>query len=213
MLDTPKMSKPYPAQAWRMPPLSTVWVCDDSVQRTLGEMIAGLEDGFIPKNDEDVLMVLKRYGCDWSSPLVTYSFTQRDEAVAALGDPDRYRNVTREEAAYTGVRWTYDDLVNATVSEFVTRHLPDARDWEGDTYNVTSLDGNEGQAYRVEIDIPTSADECWVSFEIAIPTYETEPMVLFFNAIRSGTEGNEETTYVCEGLDGEWKETGPEEDK
>lgn len=90
-------------------------------------------------------------------------------------------------------------------------HLPDAHDWTVSSYSVTSLDGNDGQAYRVEVDIPTSAEDCWVTFEIAIPTHETEPMVLFFNAIRSGCGDNEETTYVCEGLDNEWTEVVPED--
>ena len=124
---------------------------------------------------------------------------------------DRYSGMAKYDATYKSVRWVYDDLVNATVSAFVMRHLPDAHDWEGGTYNVTSLDGNDGQAYRAEIDIPTSSYECWLSFEITIPTYETEPMALFIQGIRSGTDGDEETTYVCEGLDGEWKEAEPVE--
>ena len=101
-------------------------------------------------------------------------------------------------------------LVNETIVEFVLRHLPDAHDWEDGIYRVTSLDGNEGQAYRIEADIPTSAQDCWLSFEIAIPNLDSEPMVLFVQGIRSGTDNDEVTTYVCNGLDGEWMETEPE---
>lgn len=204
MSDTPKMSKPYPAQAWRMPPLSTVWVCDDSVQRTLGEMIAGMEDGFVPKNDEDVLMVLERFGCDWTSPIVTYSFMQRDKAMDALTDSDRYQKTANQHLGCSDLRWVHDALVNATIGEFVQTHLPDAHDWENASYRITSLDGEDGQAFRVETEIPTSEVDCWISFEIAIPTYETEPMVLFFQAIRSGKGADAETTYVCRGIDGAW---------
>ena len=49
-----------------------------------------------------------------------------------------------------------------------------------------------------------------MSFEIAIPTYDTEPMVMFFHAIRSGMDDDGETTYTCRGLDGEWKATETE---
>ena len=158
MPDKSNGSNPYPAQEWRMPPLSTVWLCDDGCERTLGEMIEGT--GFVPKDDKDVLMLLERYGCDWTSPIVTYSFMQRDEAVAALGDPNRYHSVSKRDAEYGGMRWTHDSLVNETISAFVTSHLPDAHGWEGGTYSVTSLDGNDGQAYRIEADIPTSAQDC-----------------------------------------------------
>ena len=102
--------KPYPAQEWRMPPLSTVWLCDDGCQRTLGEMIEGT--GFVPKDDQEVLMLLERHGCDWTAPIVSYSFTQREEAVAALGDQNRYRNADRKDVRYEGMRWAYDYLVN-----------------------------------------------------------------------------------------------------
>ena len=84
-------------------------------------------------------------------------------------------------------------------------HLPDAHDWVRLPYRASSLDGQDGMVYRVETDIHTSAQDCWVSFEVAIPTYEAEPMVLFFNAIRSGGDSDEESTYVCNGLDGEWE--------
>ena len=204
-------AKPYPAQQWRMPPLSTVFLCDDGRYRTLGEMLDGVLEDDMPKSDQDLLMLLEARGCDWTSPIVSYSFMQRDEAIAKLDDPNRYRRVVEGFAGIADMRWTYDYLVNETIGEFVQTHLPDARDWMMSTYSVTSLDGNSGHAYRIEADIPTSTYECWLSFEIAIPTYETEPMVLLFNAVRSGKDGDEDTTYVCEGLDGEWRETESEE--
>lgn len=204
MNDATITSKPYPAQSWRMPPLSTAFLCDDAVQRTLGEMIAGYGDDFVPKSDEDVLMVLEHYGADWTSPAVTHSFKQRDNAIGALNDPDRYRESEDRLAGYRRMRWAFDYLVNETIAEFVLRRLPDAHDWEDGVYRVTSLDGNEGQVYRVEADIPTSAQDCWVSFEIAIPNLGREPLVLFFQAVRGGTGADEETTYVCNGLDEEW---------
>ena len=64
--------------------------------------------------------------------------------------------------------------------------------------------------YRVEADIPTSAQDCWISFEIAIPNLGNEPMVVFFQAIRSGTGEEEGITYSCKGLDDEWEEFKPE---
>lgn len=90
------------------------------------------------------------------------------------------------------------------------RKVPDAHDWEDALYRVTSLDGDDGMVYRVEMDIPTSAQDCWVSFEIAIPGLDSEPMALFIQGIRSGVGDDEETTYVCNGLDGDWVKTEPE---
>ena len=174
-------------------------------------MIEGMEGEFIPKDDDDVLMVLERFGCDWTSPIVTYSFMQRDKAVEALGDPNRYQKATAQFAGCSDLRWVHDALVNATIGEFVQTHLPDAHDWENGSYRITSLDGEDGQAFRVETEIPTSEADCWISFEIAIPTYETEPMALFFQAIRSGKGADAEATYVCQGLDGEWIETAPDD--
>ena len=43
---------------------------------------------------------------------------------------DRYSGMAKYDATYKSVRWVYDDLVNATVSAFVMRHLPDAHDRE-----------------------------------------------------------------------------------
>lgn len=211
MTNQGKMNKPYPAQTWRMPPLSTIWLRDDDCSRSLGEMVNGLEDGFVPKSDEDVLMVLERYGCDWTHPIVTYSFMQRDKAIEALNDPNRYQTDEDCFAGHKRVRWAYDDLVNDAITEFVLRHLPDAHDWEDGSYSVTSLDGNDGQAYRDEMDIPTSAQDCWLSFEVAIPNLDSEPMALFVQGIRSGIGDDEVTTYVCQGLDGEWKKTEPKD--
>ena len=94
MLDKSKMSKPYPAQEWRMPPLSTIWLCDDGVKRTLGEMLEGVDDDCIPQDDTDLLMLLDCFGADWTKPITTYGFMQRDEALAELGDEKRYRHLT-----------------------------------------------------------------------------------------------------------------------
>lgn len=69
---------------------------------------------------------------------------------------------------------------------------------------------DDGQAYRIEADIQTIAQDCWVSFEVAIPTYDTEPMASFFQAIRSGMGDDGETTYVYDGLSGEWREAEKE---
>lgn len=135
---------------------------------------------------------------------------QRDEALAALGDTDRYKGNAERFEGYRRMRWTYDDLVNEAIAEFVLRHHPDAHDWEDGTYSVTSLDGNDGQAYRVEMGIPTSEQDCWLSFEVAIPNLDSDPMALFVHGIRNGIGDNEMTTYVCEGLDGEWVETESE---
>lgn len=97
--------KTYPAQQWRMPPLSTVFLCDDCKRRTLGEMLDGIADESLPKNDEDILMVLERYGADRSSPIVTYSFMQRDEASLRSMTPTGTRmhgRDTRESQTCTG---------------------------------------------------------------------------------------------------------------
>lgn len=87
MLDKTKMSKPYPAQEWRMPPLSTIYLCDDGVHRTIGEMLEGIEEDLIPKNDEDFLFMLDMFGADWTGPCITFSPSQREEALQVLDRP------------------------------------------------------------------------------------------------------------------------------
>lgn len=105
------------------------------------------------------------------------------------------------------MRRAYDYLVNETIATFVLSHLPDAHGWEGGTYRMASLDGDDGQTYRIEVDIPTSAQGCWASFEVAIPIYGPDPMPLFFSAARSKKDGSEDITYVCEVLNDKWRET------
>ena len=213
MISETKTCKAYTANYWKMPPLSTAFLCDDGRRRTLGEMLEGVADEDLPKDDNDVLMVLEAYGCDWTHPIVTYSFMQLDKALTALNDPNRYMAAREQHVGISDMRWAHDALVNKTISEFVTTHLPDAHDWTSLPYRVTGLDRQDGMAYRVEAEIPTSAQACWLSFEVAIPNLDSEPMALFVQGIRSGVGDDEEITYVCEGLDGDWVETQPEDDE
>lgn len=105
--------------------------------------------------------------------------------------------------------WKHDELARRTIAEFVVNALPDAHDWEDLDYSVTTLDGEESQVHRVEVDIPTSAYDAWLSFEIVDAREMGEPTVLFVHGIRSGTDGEEADTYNCYSLEGRWEAFEP----
>lgn len=56
--------------AWRMPPLSTAYRCDDGRTRTVGQMLEGISVEMMPKDEVDFDALLVAYGCDWTHPLV-----------------------------------------------------------------------------------------------------------------------------------------------
>jgi hypothetical protein len=70
MNDAIETRKPYPAQAWRMPPLSTAYLCDDGKMRTVGQMLEGISVELMPRDEVDFDLLLFSYGVDWTHPLV-----------------------------------------------------------------------------------------------------------------------------------------------
>ena len=54
---------------WRMPPLSTAYLCDDGRVRTIGEMLEGISVDLMPHDDVDLDMLMSCFGCDWTNPL------------------------------------------------------------------------------------------------------------------------------------------------
>ena len=60
---------------------------DDGCKRTLGEMLEGIEEDLIPKSDEDFLFLLDMFGADWTGPCITFSPSQREEALKVLDKP------------------------------------------------------------------------------------------------------------------------------
>ena len=54
---------------WRMPPLSTSYLCDDGRVRTIGEMLEGISVELMPHDDVDFDTLMTCCGCDWTHPL------------------------------------------------------------------------------------------------------------------------------------------------
>lgn len=54
---------------WRMPPLSTAYLCDDGRIRTIGEMLEGISVDLMPHDEVDFDMLMTCFGCDWTHPL------------------------------------------------------------------------------------------------------------------------------------------------
>lgn len=55
---------------WRMPPLSTAYLCDDGKVRTIGQMLEGISIELMPHDEMDFEALLFCYGVDWTHPLV-----------------------------------------------------------------------------------------------------------------------------------------------
>lgn len=58
------------ALGWRMPPLSTAYLCDDGKMRTIGQMLEGISIELMPHDEVDFDLLLFSYGVDWTHPLV-----------------------------------------------------------------------------------------------------------------------------------------------
>lgn len=101
------------------------------------------------------------------------------------------------------VHWAYQNLVERTVRDFVARALPDAHDWEDGPYRIAGIDGGRGDAFRVEVDIPTSAEDCWLSFELARANDLDEMAVYLLQGLRSGRDGDAQT-YEWRDASGAW---------
>lgn len=56
--------------SWRMPPLSTAFLCDDGRTRTVGQMLEGISIELMPHDEIDFDMLLFSYGVDYTNPVV-----------------------------------------------------------------------------------------------------------------------------------------------
>ena len=56
--------------SWRMPPLSTAYLCDDGKMRTVGQMLEGISVELMPHDEVDFDLLLFSYGVDWTHHLV-----------------------------------------------------------------------------------------------------------------------------------------------
>ena len=56
-------------QGWRMPPLSTAYLCDDGRIRTVGQMLEGISIELMPHDEVDFETLMDCFGCDWTHPL------------------------------------------------------------------------------------------------------------------------------------------------
>lgn len=56
-------------KGWRMPPLSTAYLCDDGGVRTVGQMLEGISVELMPHDEVDFDMLMACFGCGWTHPL------------------------------------------------------------------------------------------------------------------------------------------------
>ena len=96
--------------------------------------------------------------------------------------------------------------IEAIISCFVERALPDAHDWEDGSYRLfeEGLDEEGRSSYFVEADIPTSGFDCWLDFEFAVDD-EGRFAVTGLQGMRSGTGVDSESVYVWEERSASWQ--------
>lgn len=84
---------------------------------------------------------------------------------------------------------TPECLAESYVRTFIKRALRDAHDWE-DNLRIVS----DGQRWHVEADIPTSAQSCWLDFDVV---ERPEGLTIEnLQALRSGTGLDASNVYA-----------------
>jgi len=105
------------------------------------------------------------------------------------------------------MQWMHERQVEETVGWFCRRAVPDAHDWHDATYDVQQLAKVDGRAWRVEVDIPTSADDVWLDFVVEDPS-EGQASVSTVHAVRGSRHANNDTTYVWDDAGSAWSILG-----
>ena len=108
------------------------------------------------------------------------------------------------------MKWIYQREVEETVDWFCRRAVPDAGDWSALPYGLEQVAKVDGRAWRVDVDVPTSAYELWLDFVIEESELR-DIAVSEIHAVRSGRFGDEESTYVWVDEDSEWAIFEPED--
>lgn len=96
--------------------------------------------------------------------------------------------------------------IEAIISGFVERALPDAHDWEDGSYRLFEEGPDEEgrSTYFVEADIPTSGFDCWLDFGFAVDDGGGF-VVTRLHGMRSGTGVDSESVYVWEEQNASWQ--------
>ncbi|MDD2588403.1 MAG: hypothetical protein PHR15_05550 [Atopobiaceae bacterium] len=103
------------------------------------------------------------------------------------------------------MEWVYQDAVVETVDWFVRRAIPDSSDWRGESYRIQQVAMIGGSAWRVEVDIPTSAEDAWLSFIIEASDETGETSVTDIECVRGGRGENVGRTYNWDDCSCEWR--------
>ena len=91
-----------------------------------------------------------------------------------------------------------ESFAQSFVHTFIKRALRDARDWESGLRIVSG-----GRRWHVEADIPTSAQSCWLDFDVVErPDGLT---VENLQALRSGTGLDASNVYAWDEHKGAWQ--------
>lgn len=96
--------------------------------------------------------------------------------------------------------------IEAIISGFVERALPDAHDWEERSYRLfeEGLDEEGRRSFFVEADIPTVGSDCWLDFGFVIDADGRFHVTRLFG-MRSGTGEDGDSVYVWEERSASWQ--------
>ena len=105
------------------------------------------------------------------------------------------------------MRWVHESLVEGTVTAFCAAEIPDAGDWSESEYDIRYevLAEPDTEAWRVEVDVPTSAQDAWLDFRIVERRGIEGATVEDVHCVRSGRGEREAETYVWSEAAGEWE--------
>lgn len=104
------------------------------------------------------------------------------------------------------MRWEHESVVEATVRSFCEEHLPDAHNLSDLSYSIEEgpvMAGSRDRTYQVEVDIPTSAMEAWLTFYVDCNA--DEPHVTGISCLRSGRGSLADHVYRWTSETGEWE--------
>ncbi|SEH43466.1 MULTISPECIES: hypothetical protein [Atopobiaceae] len=106
------------------------------------------------------------------------------------------------------MRWRYESLVEETIRDFVAKQIPDARDWEDCEYNLVNVPYDPEDvvtAVQVDVNIPTSSADAWLTFLVVEYSEEEDPGVECLRCVRNGRGEHSDTIYAWDDVICEWE--------
>jgi len=105
------------------------------------------------------------------------------------------------------MQWRYQEAVELTVGRFVERAVPDVGGLERAVFDAVPVTASDApEAWHISAFIPTSAQECWLEFDLlahdaAADSWEARDL----QALRGSRNPDDPTTYRWNDVDGVWE--------